>query len=159
MASRASSSEGPGGVIFVVGANFLPACGRTIFAQLRSVGGCHASQKALDCLLKVFDRMAVTILHRMDQAVGDVLVNDHLAETPNGGIDCGQLNEDVRAVLIIFDHILYFLKMADDSGQPVQHLFLVLRGVVVPVDMSEVLVFLQMFMRMVCHFLLLLGKN
>lgn len=103
--------------------------------------------------------MIVAILHRMDQAVGDVLVDDHLAQAPHSGIDCGQLNEDVRAVLIIFDHILYFLKMADDSGQPVQHLFLVLRGVVVPVHMSEVLFFLQMFMRMVCHFLLLLGKG
>ena len=103
--------------------------------------------------------MAVAVLHRVNQAVGDVLVDDHLAEAPHSGIDCGQLNEDVCAVLIIFDHILYLLKMADDPSQPVQHLFLVLRGVVVPVDMSEVLFFLQMFMRVVFHFLLLLGKN
>ena len=103
--------------------------------------------------------MAVAVLHRVNQAVSDVLVYDHLAEASHSGIDCGQLNENIRAVLIILDHILYLLKMANDPGQPVQHLFLVLRGVVVPVHMSEVLFFLQMFMRMVCHFLLLLGKN
>ena len=122
-------------------------------------GGCRSSQKALNRLPEFLDRMAVAILHRMDETMRDVLVDDHLAEAPHGGIDCGQMNENIRAVLIIFNHILHLLEMADDPGEPVQHLFLVLRGVVVPVHMRELFFFLQVFMRMVCHFLLLLGKD
>ena len=48
--------------------------------------------------------------------------------------------------------------MTDNAGESVQHLFLVLRGVIVPVFMSEMSPVMGMFMRMVCHFLHLLAN-
>ena len=95
------------------------------------------SQETLDGLLEIFDRVAVPIFHRMYEAVRDMFVDNHLAETSNSGIDRGELDQNVGTVLIVLDHILHFLQMTDDPGQSVQHFFLMLRGMIVPVYMGE----------------------
>ena len=75
------------------------------------------------------DLLLIAVFDRMRNAVQRVLLDDLLAEASDRGTDRLQLDQNVRAVLIRFDHLLHMLQMSDDPRNAVQ-LFLLLFGVV-----------------------------
>ena len=83
----------------------------------------------------------VDIKNKGLNAVRDVLVNDHFLSAADRRIHCGQLHQNIRAVLVVFHHALYLLQVADDPGQPVDQFFLMLRRMIMSVIVHRCLPF------------------
>ena len=90
-------------------------------------------QESINGGLEVIDRFFISVLHRVDDAVGDVLADDDLAERADRGADGRELDEHIRAVLVPLDHVLHFVQMPDDPGQTVDNTLFVFRRVVMGV--------------------------
>ena len=77
------------------------------------------------------------MLDSVDDAVLDVVLQDHLADVRDRCAHGGDLDEDLAAVPAVGDHLPHGLQMADGTGQPVQdglrvfvHMAVAVRGVV-----------------------------
>ena len=96
---------------------------------------CHFPlfQELVDGFIQVFDGLFVVVLHRMDDAVADVVLEDEAADAFDGGVDGGELDEDVAAVAAVFDHLADGFEVADEACHAVEHGFRLRVGVTVRV--------------------------
>ena len=93
-------------------------------ARIKRYGLFH---ELLDCFIHTFDFREVAFFDGMDKTVFEVLFDDVLADLVQFAFDSCQLDQYIRAVLVVFDHSLYFVQMADRTGQLVGDLFYFLR--------------------------------
>ena len=74
-----------------------------------------------DCLAEAVKRLFVILLDRVDDAVLNVVLQNDLADVVDGGTDRRNLNQDLRAVAPVFDHLFDRFQMPDGARQPVDH--------------------------------------
>ena len=75
----------------------------------------------VDCLAEAVKRLFVILLDRVDDAVLNVVLQNDLADVVDGRADRRNLNQDLRAVAPVFDHLLDRFQMPDGARQPVDH--------------------------------------
>ena len=75
----------------------------------------------------MFDFREVAVFDGMDKTMLKVLFDDVLADLVQFAFDRRQLDQNIRTVLVVLDHSLYFIQMADRTGQLVGDLFCLLR--------------------------------
>ena len=75
----------------------------------------------VDCLAETVQCLLVVLLDRVDDAVLDVVLQNDLADVVDGGTDRRNLNQDLRAVAPVLDHLLDRFQMPDGARQPVDH--------------------------------------
>ena len=75
----------------------------------------------VDCLAEAVKRLFVVPFDRVDDAVLDVVLQNDLADVVDGRADRRNLNQDLRAVAPVFDHLLDRFQMPDGARQPVDH--------------------------------------
>ena len=76
-----------------------------------------------DCLAEAVKRLFVILLDRVDDAVLNVVLQNDLADVVDGRADRRNLNQDLRAVAPVFDHLLDRFQMPDGARQPVMRKF------------------------------------
>ena len=74
-----------------------------------------------DCLAEAVKRLFVVPFDRIDDAVLDMVLQNDLADVVDGRADRRNLNQDLRAVAPVFDHLLDRFQMPDGARQPVDH--------------------------------------
>ena len=74
-----------------------------------------------DCLAEAVKRLFVVPFDRVDDAVLDMILQNDLADVVDGGTDRRNLNQDLRAVAPVLDHLLDRFQMPDGARQPVDH--------------------------------------
>ena len=72
-----------------------------------------------DCLAEAVKRLFVILLDRVDDAVLDMVLQDHLAGVFDGGAYRSDLDEHLGTVTPILDHALDRLQMADRARQTI----------------------------------------
>ena len=75
--------------------------------------------EARDCLRGLFDflvRRLIGLSGRVDDAVGEVVVEQADGDCIEGGLDGGHLREDVNAVFVLGDHALQAADLAFDAA-------------------------------------------
>ena len=94
-------------------------------------------EEFIDRGAQVADGLLVALLHGIDDAVLDVILQDHLADVGDRCAHGGDLDEHLAAVPAVGDHLPDRFQMADGAGQPVQdglrvfvHMAVAVRGVV-----------------------------
>ena len=75
----------------------------------------------VDCLAETVQCLLVVLLDRVDDAVLDVVLQNDLADVVDGRADRRNLNQNLRAVAPVFDHLLERFQMPDGARQPVDH--------------------------------------
>ena len=75
----------------------------------------------VDCLAETVQCLLVVLLDRVDDAVLDMILQNDLADVVDGRADCRNLNQDLRAVAPVLDHLLDRFQMPDGARQPVDH--------------------------------------
>ena len=75
----------------------------------------------VDCLAETVQCLLVVLLDRVDDAVLDVVLQNDLADVVDGRADRRNLNQDLRAVAPVLDHLLDRFQMPDGARQPVDH--------------------------------------
>ena len=75
----------------------------------------------VDCLAEAVKRLFVVPFDRVDDAVLDVVLQNDLADVVDGRADRRNLNQDLRAVAPVLDHLLDRFQMPDGARQPVDH--------------------------------------
>ena len=75
----------------------------------------------VDCLAEAVKRLFVVPFDRVDDAVLDVVLQNDLADVVDGRADRRNLNQDLRAVAPVFDHLFDRFQMPDGARQPVDH--------------------------------------
>lgn len=75
----------------------------------------------VDCLAETVQCLLVVLLDRVDDAVLDVVLQNDLADVVDGRADRRNLNQDLRAVAPVLDHLLDRFQMPDGARQPVNH--------------------------------------
>lgn len=81
----------------------------------------------IDCLIHARDGFLVILLHRFHDAVLHMLLQEELARIIDLCAHRGELDQDVRAVPLVFEHLLDRLHMADGFGNPIHDRFDLLR--------------------------------
>ena len=74
-----------------------------------------------DCLAEAVQCLLVVPFDRVDDAVLDMILQNDLADVVDGGTDRRNLNQDLRAVAPVFDHLFDRFQMPDGARQPVDH--------------------------------------
>ena len=111
----------------------------------------------VDCLAEAVDRLFVVLLDRVDDAVLDMILQNDLADVVDGGADRRNLNQNLRAVAPILDHLPDRFQMSDGARQPVDHRLRVRVDVPVRARLMRMVVIMIVRMRMVV-FVRLLGR-
>ena len=75
----------------------------------------------VNCLAETVQCLLVVLLDRVDDAVLDVVLQNDLADVVDGRADRRNLNQDLRAVAPVLDHLLDRFQMPDGARQPVDH--------------------------------------
>ena len=75
----------------------------------------------VDCLAEAVKRLFVVPFDRVDDAVLDVVLQNDLADVVDGRADRRNLNQDLRAVAPVLDHLFDRFQMPDGARQPVDH--------------------------------------
>ena len=75
----------------------------------------------VDCLAETVQCLLVVLLDRVDDAELDVVLQNDLADVVDGRADRRNLNQDLRAVAPVLDHLLDRFQMPDGARQPVDH--------------------------------------
>ena len=75
----------------------------------------------VDCLAETVQCLLVVLLDRVDDAVLDMILQNDLADVVDGRADRRNLNQDLRAVAPVLDHLLDRFQMPDGARQPVDH--------------------------------------
>ena len=96
----------------------------------------------VDGLAEVVDGLLVALGGGVDDAVFQVVLQDQLAGIVDGGAHRGDLDQHLRAVPALLDHVPHGLQVADGPGQPVQHGLGVLVAVGVAMGMAVLVVML-----------------
>ena len=60
------------------------------------------------------------MLHGVDDAVLDMVLQDHLADVGDCRADRGDLDKDLAAVAAVFDHLPHGFQMPDGAGEAVE---------------------------------------
>ena len=105
-------------------------------------------------LTEAVERLLVVLLDRLDDAVLDVVLQNHLADVVDGRADRRNLNQNLRAVAPVLDHLLDRFQMPDGARQPVDHRLRV--RVDMPVRARLVRMVVIVRMRMVVQMVVLL---
>jgi hypothetical protein len=92
-----------------------------------------ASDEFLDCFLEFFYGLQISVFYGVGNTVMHMLIDDLFSQSPQGGVHGRQLNQDIRAVYIVFNHALDMIQMADRPGDPVELSFLLSRIMVMAV--------------------------
>ena len=77
--------------------------------------------EAVDGVVQAVDGGGIAVLHRVHDAVGDVIFQDHAAGGVQRRDHGGQLHQHRRAVLAPFHHAAHRVKMTLCAAEPVQH--------------------------------------
>ena len=72
------------------------------------------------------------VFHRIHDAVGDMILEDHAAGPGEGRLDRSQLDQDLGTVSAVFYHPLYRFQVADGPAEPIDDRF----GLLVAVRMA-----------------------
>lgn len=81
----------------------------------------------IDCLIHARDGFLVILLHRFHDAVLHMLLQEEFARIIDLCAHSGELDQDIRAVPLVFEHLLDRLHMADGFGNPIHDRFDLLR--------------------------------
>ena len=100
----------------------------------------------VDCLAEAVKRLFVVPFDRVDDAVLDVVLQNDLADVVDGRADRRNLNQDLRAVAPVFDHLLDRFQMPDGARQPVDHRLCVRVDVSVRARLVRMIVVVRMRM-------------
>ena len=99
-----------------------------------------------DCLAEAVKRLFVVPFDRVDDAVLDVVLQNDLADVVDGRADRRNLNQDLRAVAPVFDHLFDRFQMPDGARQPVDHRLRVRMDVSVRARLVRMIVVVRMRM-------------
>ena len=112
---------------------------------LNSVICFYLLHEFVDGIAEIQNGVFIALLHRLYDAVAEMLLEDLLACVIQSGANRCQLDQHLGAVLVIFHHALDLLQMADGPGKAVGNgLFIgVDMGMAVAVDGEEALLFLM----------------
>ena len=81
----------------------------------------------IDRLIHARDGLLVILLHRFHDAVLHMLLQEELAGIIDLRTHCGELDQDIGAVPLVFEHLLDRLHMADGFRNPIHDRFDLLR--------------------------------
>lgn len=81
----------------------------------------------IDCLIHARDGFLVILLHRFHDAVLHMLLQEEFARIIDLCAHSGELDQDIGAVPLVFEHLLDRLHMADGFGNPIHDRFDLLR--------------------------------
>ena len=76
--------------------------------------------KFIDGLAEIGDGLLIAQLDGGDDAVLDMILEDHLADVGDRRADRSDLDEDLAAVAAVFDHLPHGFQMPDGAGEAVE---------------------------------------
>jgi hypothetical protein len=88
-----------------------------------STGGLMLFHVFFDGLAQIFDGLLIAFAGSINNAVLQVILQNHFAGVIDGGAYGGNLNQYFGTVATFFDHALDRLQMADGAGKTVQNGF------------------------------------
>ena len=111
----------------------------------------------VDRLAEAVERLLVVLLDRLYDTVLDVVLQNDLADVVDGRADRRNLNQDLRTVPPVLDHLLDRFQMPDGARKPVDHRLCVRVDMPVRARLVRMLVVMIVRMRMLVR-LRLLGR-
>lgn len=121
---------------------------------------CELFQEPVDGVVQVYYGLLIPLFDGLHNAVADMVFQDQVAGVVDGGPDGGQLDQDLAAVCIVFDHPFDRLNMPGGFGKAIDdgfllrlavNVFMVTMVVVMTVFMAVVKVFFLIVFCGVCH--------
>ena len=73
----------------------------------------------VDCVVELVYHFLIALFDCVDYTMLKMILQNNLACVVDSRLNGGKLNENVAAILVVFDHLLNLLKMTDSTGKTV----------------------------------------